>query len=126
MAERKERLLHLPGSVLLLGYPEDDTLFVTRDGEELTLLPPGPDRAGHHTYPSLSRDGTLVATSYVKSPYPHYREGIATYSLIDKQWKDALIQAREADSRNFRKRVEGDGTDGYWRLSNFPRGADVS
>lgn len=87
-AERKERLLHVPGSVLLLGYAEDDTLFVTRDGEELTLQPPGPNRAGHHTYPSLSRDGTLVATSYVKSPYPHYREGIATYSLVDNQWKE--------------------------------------
>lgn len=85
--ERKERLLHVPGSVLLLGYPDDDTLFVTRGGEELTLQPPGPNRAGHHTYPSLSRDGTLVATSYVKSPHPHYREGIATYSLIDRQWK---------------------------------------
>ncbi len=75
------------GSVLLLGYPEDDTLFVTRDGEELTLQPPGPGRSGHHTYPSLSRDGTLVATSYVKSPHPRYREGIATYSLVDRQWK---------------------------------------
>jgi Tol biopolymer transport system component len=77
----------MPGSVLLLGYPDGDTLFVTNGGVELTLQPPGPNRAGHHTYPSLSRDGTLVATSYVKSPYPYYREGIATYSLIDKQWK---------------------------------------
>ena len=86
-AERKEELLHLPGAVVLLGYPDDDTIFVTRGGEELTLQPPGPDRAGHHTYPSLSRDGTLVATSYVRSRYPDYREGIATYSLIDKQWR---------------------------------------
>jgi Tol biopolymer transport system component len=86
--ERNEQLLHLQGAVLLFGYPGDDTIFVTRAGEELTLQPPGPDRAGHHTYPSLSRDGTLVATSYVKSPYPHYREGIATYSLIDKKWTE--------------------------------------
>ena len=85
-AERHERLLHLTGSVLLLGYPEDDTLYVTRDGEELTLQPPGPNRAGHPTYPSLSRDGTLVATSYVKSPYPRYREGIAIYSLATRRW----------------------------------------
>jgi hypothetical protein len=85
--ERREQLLHLPGSSLLLGYPGDDTLGVTRNGEELTLQPPGANRAGHHTYPGLSRDGTLVATSYVKSPYPHYREGIATYSLVDKRWR---------------------------------------
>lgn len=85
-AERKERLLHVPGAVLLLGYPDDDVLYVTRDGEELTLQPPGPNRAGHHTYPSLSRDGSVIATSYVKSPYPHYREGIAVYSLVDKHW----------------------------------------
>ena len=86
-AEPNEPLLHLPGSVLLLGYPDDDALSVSRDGEELTLRPPGPKRGGHHTYPSLSRDGTFIATSYVKSPYPHYREGIATYSLDAKQWK---------------------------------------
>ena len=61
-AEQKERLLHVPGSVLLLGYPDDDTLFVARDREELTLQPPGTNRGGHHTYPSLSRDGTIVAT----------------------------------------------------------------
>ena len=52
--EQKERLLHVPGSVLLLGYPDDDTLFVARDREELTLQPPGTNRGGHHTYPSLS------------------------------------------------------------------------
>jgi hypothetical protein len=86
-ADRAERLVHVPGSVLLLGYPDDDTLFVARDGEEIKLQVPGTKRAGHHTYPSLSRDGTLVATSYVKSPYPRYREGIATYSLVDRQWK---------------------------------------
>lgn len=86
-AERKERLLHVPGSVLLLGYPDDDVLYISHDGAELTLQPPGTNRAGHHTYPRLSRDGTVVATSYVKSPYPNYREGIATYSLVDKQWK---------------------------------------
>lgn len=85
-ADRTERLLHVPGAVLLLGYPDDDTLFVARDGEELRLQAPGTKRAGHHTYPSLSRDGTLVATSYVKSPHPHYREGIATYSLANRQW----------------------------------------
>ena len=87
MRSRTERLLHLPGSVLLSGYPGDDTLFVTRDGKELRLQVPGSKRAGHHTYPSLSRDGTLVATSYVKSPHPLYREGIATYSLVDRRWK---------------------------------------
>ena len=85
-AERKEKLLHVPGAVLLLGYPEDDVLYFTRNREELTLQPPGPNRAGHHTYPSLSRDGTFIATSYVKSPHPHYREGIAIYSLVDKRW----------------------------------------
>jgi Tol biopolymer transport system component len=86
-AEQKEWLLHVQGSVILLGYISDDTLFVARDREELTLQPPGTKRGGHPTYPSLSRDGTIVATSYVKSPYPHYREGIATYSLVDRQWK---------------------------------------
>jgi Tol biopolymer transport system component len=85
-AEPKE-MLHLPGAVLLLGYPDDDVLYVSRDGEELRLQPPGPNRAGHHTYPSLSRDGAFVATSYVKSPYPDYREGIATDSLTENQWK---------------------------------------
>ena len=44
--ERKERLLHLPDAVLLLGYPDDDMLYITRDGKELTLQPPGPNRAG--------------------------------------------------------------------------------
>ena len=85
--ERTERLVHQPGSLLLLGYPGDDTLFVTRNEQELTLQPPGANRAGHHTYPSLSRDGTLIATSYVKSPHPNYQEGIATYSLVDNQWR---------------------------------------
>ena len=41
-AERKERLLHVPESVLLSGYPDDDALYVSRDGEELKLQPPGP------------------------------------------------------------------------------------
>ena len=89
--QRKVRLLHVPGSVLLSGYPDDDTLFITRSGEELMLQPPGPNRAGHHTYPSLARDGRLVATSYVKTPYPHYREGIATYSLTDKRWRQYSV-----------------------------------
>jgi Tol biopolymer transport system component len=74
--------------MLLLGYPDDDLLYITRDGQELTLQPPGPNRSGHHTYPSLSRDGTSIATSYVKNPYPHYREGIAIYSLVDKHWTE--------------------------------------
>jgi hypothetical protein len=39
----------------------------------------------------LSRDGTIVATSYVKSPYPNYLEGVATYSLVDKQWKQYSV-----------------------------------
>src|SRR5688500_715047 len=65
--EREERLLHLPGAVILVGYLGDDVLYVSRNGEELTLQPPGPNRAGHHTYPRLSRDATFVATSYVKS-----------------------------------------------------------
>jgi dipeptidyl aminopeptidase/acylaminoacyl peptidase len=84
--EAKERLLHVPGCVVLLGYPGDDTLYVAADGEELTLQPPGSDRTGHNTHPSLSRDAALVATSYVKSRSPDYREGIATYSLIDRRW----------------------------------------
>jgi dipeptidyl aminopeptidase/acylaminoacyl peptidase len=69
-----------------LGYPGDDTLFVTRRGEEFTLQPPGRKRIPHSTYPSLARDGSIVATSYAKSPNPAYREGIATYSLADKRW----------------------------------------
>jgi hypothetical protein len=40
--ESKEQSLHLPNSVLLLGCPQDDTLFVTSNGQELTLQPQGP------------------------------------------------------------------------------------
>jgi hypothetical protein len=35
----------------------------------------------------LSRDGSIVATSYVKSRHPNYREGLAIYSRIEKRWK---------------------------------------
>ena len=85
--QRQEALLHIPRAVLLLGYPEDDTLYISRGEEDVMLQPPGPDRAGHHTYPSLSRNGAIVATSYVKSRHPNYREGIALYSFVDKAWK---------------------------------------
>ena len=50
------------------------------------MKPPGPRRAGHPTHHGLARNGDLVATSYVKTPYPHYREGIAVYSLASGTW----------------------------------------
>src|SRR5262245_50288505 len=85
--ERQEPLLHVPGAVLLLGYPEDQELYLSSDGEDLRLQVPGPKRAGHHTYPSLSRDGSIVATSYVKGQHPNYHEGLAIYSRIEKRWQ---------------------------------------
>jgi WD40-like Beta Propeller Repeat len=85
-AEHNERLLHLPGT-LLLGYPQDDVLFVTRSGAGRTIQPPGPNRAGHHTYPSLSRGAAVLATSYVRTPSPNYGESVATYSLATGTWR---------------------------------------
>lgn len=43
----------------------------------------------------------------------------------ERAWLQALLAAREADSRNFARRVAG-GEVAYLRLRDFPRGADVS
>jgi Tol biopolymer transport system component len=96
--------------VLLLGYPEDDALYLSSDGKNLKLQPPGPNRAGHHTYPSLSRDGSIVATSYVKSPYPNYHEGLAIYSRIEKRWTQ----------------YDGDDFSFVWAVTFSPDGSTVA
>ncbi len=78
--------LAFPDTVVLLGDPATSELAVSRGGTELPLAPFGPYRTGHLTYPSLSRDGQLVATSYVRSFLPNYREGIAVYSVQSRMW----------------------------------------
>ncbi len=82
----EQATLGFPDAVVLMGDPATSQLAVSRGGAELPLAPFGPYRSGHLTYPSLSRDGQLIATSYVRSLLPNYREGIAVYSVASKMW----------------------------------------
>src|SRR6266404_2153740 len=95
-AARKPRL-HISGGTLLLGAGSD--LYLTNDGGEFGVTPPNPTNGGHPISSSLSTDGNLVATSYVKVPYPRnapiptaeklaqYKEGIAVYFVRERLWR---------------------------------------
>ena len=43
----------------------------------------------------------------------------------ERAWRDAIMMARETDSRNFARRQAG-GVGNYLRLKDMPRGADIS
>src|SRR5215470_9498469 len=87
-AARKARL-HIPGATLLFG--RDSDLYLTTDAGEFNITPLSPTNGGHATSPSISPDGDLIATAYVKVPYPRnasipideklprYKEGVAIY-----------------------------------------------
>lgn len=71
----------LPGAELLTGYPGDD-LAITTPSSTLILQN---DLNSKSVLPSMSRDGTLIATS-------QWHRGntvaLATYSVPDKQWRE--------------------------------------
>jgi dipeptidyl aminopeptidase/acylaminoacyl peptidase len=81
---KENELLRLPGAILLLGYGPTDLQITTPTGT-IKLQPTGNEPASweHHTHPSLSRDGKLVATARLKAPG---REVIATYLIPEKKW----------------------------------------
>lgn len=82
-----KKLPRLPGARLLVGYPPG-TLVVT--GPQNTWrIADGTQYLG--IFPSLSRDGNLVAATRVKDPYPMYAAppmAIATYSLTERKWTE--------------------------------------
>jgi len=84
-------LPRLPGARLLVGYPPG-TLAVT--GPENTwMVAEGTQYLS--IYPSLSRDGNLVAATRVKDIYPMYAAppmAIATYSLSEHKWTEYMTQ----------------------------------
>jgi len=79
--------LTLPHALLLLGYPAAHQLELATQQGTLKVKPPSPPKAGHEIFPSLSLDGRYLATAYMRSPYPNYREGIAIYSIREKTWR---------------------------------------
>jgi len=95
-AARKARP-HIPGATLLLGEGSD--LYLTSDVGEFIITPPNPTNGGHATSPSLSPGGNLIATAYVKAPYPkdapipiderlaQYKEGVAVYLVRENRWR---------------------------------------
>jgi len=81
----------MPGATLLLGWGEVDQLEVTTAGQTIKVLPEaGAPRAwgfGSPIFPSISRDGKLVACLRVRASQPP-RASVAVYSVPDGKWTD--------------------------------------
>ena len=92
-----EAWLHIHGATLLLGEGSD--LHLISDAGEFSITPPTPTNGGHATSPSISPDGNLIATAYVKVPYPRnasipiderlarYKEGVAVDFVRENRWR---------------------------------------
>lgn len=84
-------MLRLPGATLLLGWGDVNHLAVTMPTQKVTVLPtadqPEAWNYGSPSFPSISRDGGLVAAILFKSNQPS-RAAVATFSIADKQWTE--------------------------------------
>jgi Tol biopolymer transport system component len=92
MAEaRGDGLLRLRGAALLLGPADTGFLVVTTESETFTVLPTTnqPQTLAYPipTFPSISRDGKLVACIRLKSADPQ-RAAAAIYSIPEKKWTE--------------------------------------
>lgn len=101
-------MARLPGATLLVGYPPQ-TLAVTTGDETVILSPdplPGPAVADENRiYPSMSRDGNLIALARWRGGSPDRIVTVATYSIETKKWTEYKTgQYRGAVA------ISGDGT----------------
>ena len=92
MAEASgDGLLRMRGATLLLGPADTAFLAVTTPTETLTVLPLAdqPQTRGYPipAFPSISRDGKLVACIRLKSANPQ-RAAAAIYSIPEKKWTE--------------------------------------
>ncbi len=86
---KPDELPRLAGATLLLGA-SPFALMVTSPDQTWRIQPePGRPSASDNSpiYPSLSRDGRIVACARIKSYNPS-RMVVATYSLVDKTWTE--------------------------------------
>ena len=90
-------LLRLRSATLLLGWGDEHFLAVTTPKSTVKVLPAADQIAPRGfqipNYPSISRDGTVVACVRLKSIDPQ-RVAVATFSLPDQKW----VEYDEAES----------------------------
>ena len=84
-----DHLLRMPGATLLLGFGYVDDLVATTPTQAVRVLPadnqPQTRSYPSPTFPSISRDGKLIACARLKSSSPQ-RVAIATYSIEKRSW----------------------------------------
>jgi Tol biopolymer transport system component len=89
---RQDGLPRVPGGTFLLGMPPFALVVTTT--ERTWRIQPEPQQPSASDnapiYPSLSRDGRLVACARIKS-YSPSRMAIATYSLPENTWTEFVI-----------------------------------
>ncbi len=80
---------HIPGAALLIGWGPPNFMAVSMPHQTLPLLPEPnqPYIGGPLMYPSITRDGRIVASARLKSARPR-RVAIATYSVAEKRWTE--------------------------------------
>jgi hypothetical protein len=92
-------LPRLAGARLLAGYPPQSLAISTED-ENLILrpdLPHGPVIGDEsRIYPSISRDGNLIAAGRWKGGFPRRVVAVSTYSIREKKWTEYAVGPYES------------------------------
>ena len=112
----------LPGARLLVGYPP--WIFTITTGNQTFVLEPRLNSPGAaYFYPSMTRDGGVVAAARWKD-YHQDTVVIGTYSISDKKWTDyaegdyrgAVAVSADGSKLAFAAEFERIGEDGFHRV----------
>lgn len=86
-AKVKEELPRIPGATLLLGWGDVDKLQATTPSRTVDVLDQTDSGYSTPHYPSISRDGKVIACIRHKSRNPQ-RVAVATFSISDSKWSE--------------------------------------